>query len=204
VYDIPRLVVVDSRLSSVLIGRSVATIAELSFAGQWALILHQLAVLTHSPMGQVVSIAIVPLIALAQGCCWHAVLTTAQRGHIVENSIWGVSAALVVISLLMIGPHRLAQLYPPTIAWCIGGVVYVGFMFFFDVPMYWSRWRADRTNRRHYLSISQGLADLRRRWTVSYSWEDWKSEVLWMSLYFSVGVWLSISLVSASAALAAR
>ena len=203
VYDIPRLVVVDSWLSSVLIGRSVATVAELSFAAQWALILHQVAVLTHSPMAQVVSIALVPLIALAQACCWHAVLTTAQRGHIVENSIWGISAALVVISLLMIGPRRLAELYPPTIAWCIGGVVYVGFMFFFDVPMYWSRWVSDQTNRRQYMSIPQGLSDLRRRWTVSYRWEDWKSEVLWMSLYFSCGVWLSISLVTASATLEA-
>lgn len=204
VHDIPRTVLVDSRLSSVLVGRSVATIAELSFAAQWALILHQVAVSTHSPIGQAVSIAIVPLIALAQGCCWHAVLTTAQRGHVVENSIWGVSAALVVISLLMIGPHRIAEIYPPTILWCIGGIAYVGFMFFFDVPMYWSRWRTDQANKRRYMSISHGLADVRRRWTVSYRWDDWKTEVLWMSLYFSSGVWISISLVYASAALDAR
>lgn len=204
VHDIPRNVLVDSRLSSVLVGRTVATLAELSFAAQWALILHQVAVLTHSPLGQAVSIAIVPLIALAQGCCWHAVLTTAQRGHVVENSIWGVSAALVVISLLTIGPHRIMELYPPTILWCIGGCTYVGFMFFFDVPMYWARWVADQANNRQYLGISQGLGDVRRRWTVSYRWEDWKTEVLWMSLYFSGGVWISISLVYASAALGAR
>ena len=202
VYDIPRLALVHSRLSSVLVGRSVATIAELCFAAQWALILHRVAVLTHSPVGQVVSLAIVPLIALAQGCCWQAVLTTAQRGHIVENSIWGVSAALVVISLLIIGPHRLTEIYPPMIAWCVGGIAYAGFMFFFDVPMYWSRWVADQTNRRQYLTIPQGVVDVSRRWTVSYRWEDWKTEVLWMSLYFSVGVWISISLVYASVALA--
>jgi hypothetical protein len=204
VYDIPRLVLVDSSLSSVVVGRSVATIAELSFAAQWALILHHLAVSTHSPFGQAVSIAIVPLIALAQCCCWQAVLTTAQRGHIVENSIWGVSAALVVISLLVIGPYQLAELYPPIIAWCIGGAVYVGFMFFSDVPMYWSRWRADQANGRQYLSLTQGLVDVRQRWTVSYRWEDWKSEVLWMSLYFSGGVWISISLIYASVALDAH
>src|SRR4029077_17532894 len=82
VIDIPRLVLVDSRLSSVLVGRSVATVAELCFAAQWALTLHRIAVMTGSPLGQVVSIAIVPLIVLAEGCSWHAVLTTAQRGHI--------------------------------------------------------------------------------------------------------------------------
>ena len=201
VYDIPRLVLVDSRLSSILVGRSVATVAELCFAAQWALILHRIAVLTGSPLGQVVSIAIVPLIVLAEGFSWHAVLTTAQRGHIVENSLWGASAAVLVTSLLLIGPHRLAQLYPPMIAWCVGGIAYVAFMFFFDVPMYWSRWRSDQTNRRQYLGITHGLLDVSRRWTVSHRWEDWKDEVLWMSLYFSVAVWISISLVYASVAL---
>jgi len=201
VYDIPRLVLVDSRLSSVLVGRSVATLAEVCFAAQWAVILNQVAVLVASPFGQAVSMAIVPLIVIAQACCWYAVLTTSQRGHIVENSIWGVSAALVVTSLLVIGPHRLMELHPPMIAWCVGGIVYVGFMFLFDVPMYWSRWRADQANNRQYLSVARGWADVRRRWTVTFRWKDWKSEVLWMSLYFTVAVWISISLVDASVAL---
>ena len=43
VIDIPRLVLVGSRLSSVAIGRTVATAAELCFAAQWALTLHQMA-----------------------------------------------------------------------------------------------------------------------------------------------------------------
>jgi len=202
VYDIPRVVLVDSRLSSVIVGRSIATIAELCFAAQWALILDRTAVLSQSRLGQVVSLAVVPLIVLAEGCCWHAVLTTEQRGHVFENSIWGITAALVVASMLMIGPHRLANLYPPMIAWCIAGTAYVAFMFFFDVPTYWSRWLADEASGRHYLRISQGAVDVCRRWVVSYRWEDWKNEVLWMSLYFTFGVWSSVSLVYASVALA--
>jgi hypothetical protein len=39
VYDIARQVAVDSWLSSVLIGRAVATMAELCFVAQWALML---------------------------------------------------------------------------------------------------------------------------------------------------------------------
>jgi len=201
VCDIPRLVLIDSRLSSVLVGRSVATLAELCFAAQWALILSRVAVLTGSSLGQWVALAIVPLIVLAEGCSWYAVLTTHQRGHVVENSIWGIAAALVVATLLVIGPHRLEELYPPVILWCIGGTAFVAFIFFLDVPMYRARWLADRAAGRTYLSIAHGVADVCRRWTVSYRWEDWKSEVLWMSLYFSVGVWLSVSLVFASAAL---
>jgi len=204
VYDIPRIVLVDSRFSSVAVGRSVATIAELCFAAQWALILHRIASLSHSPFGQAASLAIVPLIVLAEVCSWYAVLTTKQSGHIVENSLWGISAALLVAGLLLIGPHRVAGIYPPLTLWCIGGAIYVAFIFLFDVPMYWSRWHADQTTGRQYLSIAQGMVDVCRRRVASYRWEDWKSEVLWMSLYFTLGVWSSVSVVYAALAVGAQ
>jgi hypothetical protein len=204
VCDIPRVVLVDSLLSSVIVGRSVATIAELCFAAQWALILHRIALLSHSSLGEAASVTIVPLIVLAEGFSWYAVLTTAQRGHVVENSIWGLSAALVVASILVIGLHGVADLYAPMIAWCIGGGAYIAFIFLFDVPMYWSRWLADQAMRRQYLSIAQGAADVYRRRVVSHRWEDWKNEVLWMTLYFTLGAWSSISLVYASLALDAH
>jgi hypothetical protein len=198
VYDIPRVVLVDSRLSSVMIGRSIATVAELCFAAQWALILHHMALLTDSLPVQTVSLLIVPLIVFAEGCSWYAVLTTAQRAHALENSIWGVSAALVVASLLIVEPHRVAGLYLPMVGWCVGGAAYVAYIFIFDVPAYWSRWLADQSNGHHDLSISQGVIDAWRRRIVSYRWESWKNEMLWMSLYFTLGVWSSVSLVYAS------
>lgn len=204
VYDIPRVVLVDSPLSSVIVGRSVATVAELCFAAQWALMLHRIGLLSGSQFGQALSLAIVPLIVLAEGCSWYAVLTTAQRAHVLENSIWGLSAALVIAAMLAIGPQRLAHLYPPIIAWCVGGIAYVAFIFFLDVPTYWSRWLADRANGRRYLGIAQGVVDVCRRRVVSYRWKDWKSEVLWMSLYFTFGVWSSVSLVYAAIALGAH
>ena len=195
VIDIPRLVLVDSRLSRVAIGRSVATVAELCFAAQWALVLHQLASLSASPLGQVVPVAVLALIVLAEGFSWYAVLTTEQRAHAVENSLWGLSAALVVAALLVIGAPRSAGLYPQVLA---GGVAYVAFIFAYDVPMYWSRWRADQARGHPYLSVAEGWVDVRRRWTVSRRWQDWKPEVAWMSLYFTFGVWSSIWLVYAS------
>lgn len=201
VYDIPRIVIVDSRLSSVMVGRSVATVAELCFAAQWALLLHRLALLAGSPFSHAASLAIMPLVIIAECCSWHAVLTTEQRGHMVENSLWGVAAALVVASLLVIGPHRHANFYWPMIIWSIGGAAYAAFIFLFDVPMYGSRWLADRAAGRRYMSVAQGIVDVCRRQVVSYRWEDWKSEMLWMSLYFSFGVWASISLVHASISL---
>ena len=143
---------------------------------------------------QAVSLAVVPLIVLAEACSWYAVLTTDQRAHAVENSLWGLSAALAVTGMLVIGPHRLATLYPPLI---ICGAAYLAFIAIYDVPMYWSRWLVDRANGRKYLSVADGMVDVCRRWTVSYRWEDWRSEVPWMSLYFTFGVWSSIWLVYA-------
>ena len=198
VIDIPRIVLIDSWLSSVLIGRSVATAAELCFAAQWALILHRVAVLAGNPFALTASLILVPLIVLAEICSWYAVLTTGQRAHAVENSLWGLAAALAVAAMWVIGPHRLAALYHPVIA---GGVVYVAFIFFYDVPMYWSRWRVDQANGHQYSSIADGMIDVARRWIVSYRWDDWRSEIPWMSLYFTFGVWTSIWLVRASMAL---
>ena len=194
VFDIPRLVLVKSALSSVLLGRSVATVAELCFAAQWAFLLHR-AASGASTFVQAVSFAIVPLIALAEGFSWYAVLTTRQLAHALENSLWGLAAAFTVASMLVMGPYRLATVYYPTVA---GGAAYVAFIFLYDVPMYWSRWLADQANGRKYLRIADGLVDVSGRWTLSCRWADWKDEVLWMSLYFTFGVWCSIWLVYAS------
>jgi hypothetical protein len=77
-------------------------------------------------------------------------------------------------------------------------------MFYVDVPMYWSRWVADEASGRTYLTVAQGLLDVSERRIVSHRWEDWKSEVTWMSLYFSVAVWISIALIHATVRSAAR
>jgi hypothetical protein len=199
VIDIPRLVLIDSRLSSVLVGRSIATVAELCFAAQWALILHDIALPGGGEFARAVSWALVPLIVVAEGFSWYAVLTGEQRAHAVENSLWGISAALAIVGMLLVGPNQVSALYPLTLG---GGSAYVAFIFFYDVPMYRSRWLADQASRRKYLTLAEGMADVCRRWAVSYRWADWKSEIPWMSLYFTSGVWSSIWLVHVALALA--
>jgi len=44
--DVQRICLFDTWLSSVVVGRSVATVAEICFAAQWAIILHQLGTMT--------------------------------------------------------------------------------------------------------------------------------------------------------------
>lgn len=197
VYDVPRLCLFDTWWSSVLVGRSVATFAELCFVAQWSLMLREASRATGSEIGRSTAWVMLPLIAIAETFSWYSVLTTSNLGHVVEESLWGLSAALLVASLVAIWPRCAATLRPLLAAWCVAGVAYVAFMFLVDVPMYWSRWLADEAAGRSYLSLEQGVLDVALRRVVSHSWEDWKGEVAWMSLYFSVAVWLSIALVHA-------
>jgi hypothetical protein len=192
VFDVQRICLFDTFFASVIVGRSVATVAELCFVTQWALLMHEIAQATRSRVGRWAALAVLPLIAIAETCSWYSVLTTSNIGHVVEESLWGLSAALLVACLVTLWPRCEARLRPLLLAMCLTGAAYVAFMFLVDVPMYWARWVADEAGNRQYLSLSQGLLDTSGRWVVSQQWQVWQSEVLWMSLYFSVAVWLSL------------
>lgn len=195
VFDIQRLCLVDTWLSSAVVGRSVATVAELWFAAQWAVLMRELGRAGSHQVAQRVSRAIVPMIAVAELCSWYAVLTTSNLGHVVEESLWGVGAALIAACLWDLRRSVAAHRRPMLVFMSAAGLAYVGYMFAVDVPMYWTRWVSDEATGRHYLSLVDGLQDATVRRIVSHRWEDWRTEVVWMSLYFSVAVWLSIGLV---------
>lgn len=197
VFDVPRLVLVDSWWSSVVVGRTVATLAELAFAAQWALLLRSASQATGCRGGRVLSRLLLPMIATAEVFSWYSVLTTANIGHVVEETLWGCGALVLVTGLgFMWGGLDRAQRRLAVVL-ALGGLVYAAYMFGVDVPMYWARWRADEAQGRVYLDLAQGLSDAGSRWVVSHRWSDWQGEVVWMTLYFSVAVWVSIGLAHA-------
>lgn len=195
VFDVPRLALFDTPLASAFVGRSVATVAELCFAAQWALILRESARRMDSGFARVAARQIVPLIAIAEICSWYSVLTTSNLGHVFEETLWGFCAVLVVASLAAFWPRCTRSQRPMLALWGVAGLGYIAYMFAVDVPMYWQRWLADEANGRVYLGLLRGVADASGRWVVSTDWGIWKHEAVWMSLYFSVGVWISIGLV---------
>jgi hypothetical protein len=195
VYDVGRQVLVDSWLSSVVVGRSVATVAELCFAAQWALLMHGIAQASQHRPGLRVAQCVMPMIVAAELCSWHAVLTTSNLGHVFEETLWGLCAAALVASLLLVWPRCDRALRPALTAAAAIGVAYVFYMFQVDVPMYWTRWLAESQHSQVPLTLTQGLLDASHRWTVTHRWTDWQAEVVWMTLYFSVAVWLSIGLI---------
>jgi len=63
-----------------------------------------------------------------------------------------------------------------------------------DVPMYLSRWRAKVADGGKHLRPLEGLRDVSTRWIVTHDLAEWKDEIAWMSLYFSMAVWASLAL----------
>ena len=193
--DLERQCLWNSPLSSIFVGRSVATVAELSFAGQCALLIGKLSALTGNASLQVVGWSIVPLIVLAQLCCWHAVISLNHLGHAIEEILWSVLAFLMALSLgLTLGqmPAESRILSMVGMVACAGAAF---LMLAVDVPMYLARWRYARSNGVRYLSMKEGVRDALQRRRIAHRWSEWRPEVPWMSLYFSVGVWLSLCLV---------
>jgi len=99
--DLERLCLWNSGLSSIFVGRSVATVAELCFAAQCALFISKLSAQTGNVSLQVVGWSLVPLIVLAQLCCSYAVISLNHLGHAIEETLWSVLAFLVALSLTL-------------------------------------------------------------------------------------------------------
>ena len=192
--DVQRICLFDTWLSSVVVGRSVATVAEICFVIQWAIVLHHLASLARSDMARSISSIIVPLIVLAEACSWYAVITTSYLGNAVENSLWTVTFLLVAAALLRL-LHEFRGVIQLAIGAAVAGIAgYLAFLIIVDVPMYFGRWQADLTSGKQLLGLFAGLYDVSTRWAVTHDFAHWQDEIAWMSLYFSAAVWSSLAL----------
>jgi hypothetical protein len=192
--DVQRICLFDTWLSSVIVGRSVATVAEVCFAAQWAIILHQLGTMLGADTALNVAWLIVPLILIAECFSWHAVLTKKYVGNAIENSIWALTFFIVAVGLCRLLPEFDRAIWAALVMAIIGIAGYLAFLATIDVPMYLARWRAELANGSRPLSPLEGLRDASFRWVVTHDIAEWKDEIAWMSLYFSAAVWASLAL----------
>jgi len=192
--DVQRICLFDTWLSSVAIGRSVATVAEVAFAAQWAIILHQLGTMTDADTTVNAAWLIVPLILIAECFSWHAVLTTNYLGNAIENSIWAVAFFIAGIGLCRLLPEFDGAVRVMLVISIIGIVAYLAFLMTVDVPMYFNRWRTEVGDGSKLLRPLEGLRDVSTRWVVTHDFAEWKDEIAWMTLYFSMAVWSSLAL----------
>jgi hypothetical protein len=191
--DVQRICLVDTPLSSVFIGRTVATVAELCFALQWGLFLQKSGEAERDSVVIVVGRALFPMIIFAEIASWYAVISTNFLGNVIEQSTWTLGGTLIALSYLKLYPQADEQLRQFLRRTSAIVVAFIYFMCTVDIPHYYARWSADELAGKQYLAFADGLRDAATRWVVTYEWSEWTDEVAWMTLYFSVGVWLSIA-----------
>jgi hypothetical protein len=181
--DVPRLCLHDPWIARIVVGRSVATVAELAFAAQWALLLREAGAVRASR-------SVLPLIAGAEVLSWFAVLTQNDLFHALENSVWPLTVVIAVFFLATRWPYE-SERGRMTILGAVGcAAAYVVFMAAYVVPMYLARWQPDQT----YLSVADGVGQVLQRCTVEHDWALWWQDAAWLTPYFTVCVWLSIAL----------
>jgi hypothetical protein len=192
--DVQRICLFDTWLSSVVVGRSVATVAEVCFAAQWTMILLQLGTMTDAATAVNAAWLIVPLIVIAECFSWYAVLTTNYLFNAIENSLWAVAFFIAGVGLCRLFPEFDSPVRVVLASSVVGIVVYLAFLMTVDVPMYLKRWRVHVAGGNRGFGPLEGLRDVSTRWVVTHDLSEWKEEIAWMSLYFSLAVWASLAL----------
>jgi hypothetical protein len=190
--DIQRICLFDTWLCSVTIGRTIATIAELAFVAQWALLLHRMGTTTGADTAVYAALVIVPIIVIAEVFSWYAVLTRNYLYHAIENSLWAVAFFIIAVGLVRLLPEFDGVVRLSLVAALTGIAGYIAFLVTVDVPMYVTRWRADIANGTRMLRPLEGLRDATVRRVVTREMSEWRDEIPWMSLYFSGAVWGSL------------
>jgi hypothetical protein len=192
--DIDRVVMFDTFASSIFVGRTIATIAELGFVAQWAIVLWQFGKAAQNGRIKAISQIIFPLIFIAEIFSWYASITTNTVGSVFEETLWGVVFALITYCVFIARHALIPSLQPWALAAVAGLSLYVVYMFTIDVPFYYSKWQANLASGKTFDSLHEGVHKMLTQWRVSRLDKDWQYEFLWQGLYFSFGVWASLLL----------
>jgi hypothetical protein len=131
---------------------------------------------------------------IAECFSWYAVLTRNYLCNAIENSLWAVAFFIIAIALGGLLPEAQGPLRSVLAVAVAGITLYLAFLVTVDVPMYLARWRADIADGAKSAPLLEGLRDVSVRWVVAHDIAEWKGEIMWMSLYFSVAVWASLAM----------
>lgn len=194
--DVRRIVLVDHWISAIAIGRSVATLAELAFVAQWAFLLHEIGKGTRDYGVLSISKMIVPMIFIAECFSWYACTTGNFFGTTIEESLWAVAAFLTMLGFIRGRKHYQGTQRNFLTAGIVASFAYVIYMATVDVPAYINNWLNDQANGKVYATLSEGFHQVATVWRHTYSTADWQYEFVWMTLYFSIAVWISIYIVN--------
>ena len=209
----------NNLFSSPFFGRTIATIAELSFATQIITFIKFITkeIYTHNKIN-IPSFTylnyLVPSIFVAQFFCWLACITKFHLWNAVEESIWTIFAIILLYHIYTIYPllqntksnkkftyiNNLFQKIIPFI------IIYIIFMIKIDIPTYINRWKQSDLNNDGNITFSEFIKDFTKKHSnllsklfnlfkckiISTNYSDWKDSISFFSGYFTIAVWASI------------
>ncbi len=195
--SLERQVLVDSWLSSPLLGRSVQTVAELCFLMQWALLLREYARAERSSFGEQVASAIVPLGLGAQVCAWFGVVTQNHAGLAAQAALFAIIASAVGLALADLWKRAFSPMRTFLALCIVCCVVFTLYTWTVSVPLHLARDHAARAAHAAHLPWATGLMDAARHWVVARDYATWQAELGFTPLYASVTLWLSLAFMRA-------
>ena len=198
--DVDRACFFDHLLSTVIIGRSIATVAELCFVKQLSMVIARFVnKYVQTNKGSYINgyKYYFWIIFVAEIFSWIGIATKAQIWNGFEETIWLCVGLHLTISCvyIMCSKHTkktCTQSDKECLLWFIVlGALYCAFMAFIDVPMYVQRFAMDNEKGVNYLWFSDGIIELMSCKMVVRSFDIWWEDIPWMTCYFSGGVWTS-------------
>ncbi len=216
--DIEKVCIFNSKMSTPLVGRSLATIAELCFIVVIIFIMLHVNKNVENFTGNknkniVLTLKLIlPIIIIAEILSWIGCITEFELWNAAEESLWGISGIIVSIigillylsiSNLKSNPkiHSLSM-FLKIFTFCT--ICFSVFMVFDDIPMYIKRWKNKDTNKddkvswnefkndfkqKNNISFIKGIQEMNKCKKVTNSYKEWKDEIPWLTGYFTLGVW---------------
>ena len=199
----PNICLSNEFISLPIIGRTLATFAEVCFAVLFVMVTNKLILnssknnflknynfLLYSWNG-----SLVYLIVLAQIFCWIGIITTNPKYNVYEESIWTFFGISKIIIYFLIYYHlgykqKNLKYTIPIILICL--LVFIFFMIKVDVPMYMKRANEHKENKN--LSFLQGIINICKCSKITCFYNDWKEDIPWLSAYFTFAVWFAFGL----------
>ena len=113
----------------------------------------------------------------------------------VESMLWAAGFSWMAGLLAIIALDSSGWVHALAIFGILCSTAFVIYVLSVDAPMYWRRYQHGRSRGLTYMRLDHGARDAWRRRVRSGSWSAWKADALWLTPYFSVGVWISIAIV---------
>ncbi len=216
--DIERTCITDSKISTPLVGRSLATISEICYI---IIIITIFNTIIKEKKGNfsmnIFNKMILPIIIMAEIFSWVGCSTKYELWNALEESLWCIAGIIIfIISTLLY--NNLSNLKKNLkdeslsnfLFICIlTSFIYIIFMLYNDIPFYIEKWKKNYSKNYNSLSydnikkdfgkknknLISNLLDMNNCDKVCNDYEEWKDEIPWMTGYFTLGVWSCIAMV---------